>query len=90
MATADAVKTTQNNFVAIAGMFFDEIFADENWSEWEPNWQEVEWQNKKYWYKITRENVSLTLAADQLLKDAGFEEDEAAEYAEEDPDKTIH
>jgi len=90
MATADAVKTTQNNFVAIAGMFFDEVFADEDWNAWEPNWQEVEWKEKKYWYKMTRENVMLTLQADRLLKEAGFAEDEAADYGDEDPDKTIH
>lgn len=89
LTTTAKVKETQANYVDIAGMFFDEVFADESWDGWEPNWQEVEWKGKTYWYKMTRENVQLTLEADRLLKEAGLE-DEGDEYGEDDPGKIIH
>jgi hypothetical protein len=71
----------------MAGMFFDEVFATEDWSEWEPNWQEVVWKDKKYFYKMTRENVTLTLEADRLLREANFVED-LEDF--DDEDETIH
>lgn len=89
IATPDLVKTTQENFVLMAGMFFDEVFATEDWSDWEPNWQEVEWKDKKYFYKMTRENVTLTLEADRLLREANFVED-LEDFDDEDEDETRH
>lgn len=76
METAEKARTTQSIFVDLVGLFFDEIFATEDWSEWEPNWQPVEWKGKNYYYKLTRENVSLSLEADRLLKEAGFDPNE--------------
>ncbi len=76
MASAEKARATQETFVDLAGLFFDEIFATEDWSEWEPNWQPVEWKGKSYYYKLTRENVSLSLEADRLLKEAGFDPNE--------------
>ncbi|MFP5457612.1 MAG: hypothetical protein ACLGG7_02665 [Bacteriovoracia bacterium] len=73
ISTPEKVKATQTDFVDIAGMFFDEIFATEDWSDWEPNWQEVEWKGKTFFYKLTRENVTLTLEADRMLRQAGFD-----------------
>ena len=67
MATAEKVKETQANFIDIVGLFFDEIFADEEWDEFEPNWQEVSHKNQNYFYKLSRENINLTLEADKLL-----------------------
>ena len=60
------VKETQENFVALAGLFFDEIFADAEWNQFEPVWQEVTQNNQNYWYKITRENINATLEANKL------------------------
>jgi hypothetical protein len=76
MNTAQKVKETQAGFVDLMGLFFDEIFSTPDWSEWEPNWQEVEWKDKKFFYKLTRENVSLTLEADRILQAAGFSSDD--------------
>ena len=73
LSTAQELKKTQETFIEIAGRFFDEIFANENWDEWEPNWQEVEYDKKTYFYKISRENIALTVEADRLLRDAGFD-----------------
>lgn len=67
------VKETQLSFVDLAGLFYDEIFSQEEWSEWEPNWQEVTYKNHNYFYKLSRENINLTLEADKLLGD-DFEE----------------
>lgn len=69
MNSEKKVKETQENFVALAGLFFDEIFSDEEWNEFEPVWQEVSHNNQNYWYKITRENINATLEANKLLGD---------------------
>lgn len=69
MNTEKKVKETQSNYMDIAGLFFDEIFAREDWDEFEPNWQEVSYKNQNYYYKLSRENINLTLEADRLLGD---------------------
>lgn len=67
MATEEKVKETQANFIDVVGLFFDEIFADSEWDEFEPTWQEVTHKNQNYFYKLSRENINLTLEADKLL-----------------------
>lgn len=76
MNTEKKVKETQENYVDIVGLFFDEIFANEDWDEFEPVWQEVTHKNQNYWYKLTRENVNATLEANRLLGE-DFDEDDA-------------
>lgn len=63
MNTEEKVKETQKSYIDLVGLFFDEIFADEEWGDFVPNWQEVTHKNKNYFYKITRENVALTIEA---------------------------
>ncbi|MBY0516840.1 MAG: hypothetical protein K2P81_08035 [Bacteriovoracaceae bacterium] len=87
--TPQKVKETQANFMDVAGLFYDEYFANSEWSDWEPQWQEVEWKGKKYFYKMTRENIRLTLEADRLLREAGFDPNEDI-IEDEDEDKTLH
>lgn len=69
MDTEKKVKDTQSDFMDLAGLFFDEIFASDDWSEFEPLWQEVKYKNETYHYKLTRENINLTLEANRLLGD---------------------
>jgi hypothetical protein len=77
MSTEKKVKETQESYLELTGLFFDEIFADEEWNNFEPVWQEVTHKNQNYWYKITRENVNATLEANKLLgEDFDLEEDE--------------
>lgn len=80
MNSEKKVKETQENYIDLIGLFFDEIFASEDWSNFEPDWQEVTHKSHTYWYKITRENVNATLEANKLLGeeflDVEFEEDE--------------
>lgn len=80
IASEDKVKETQKNFIELAGLFFDEIFSDEDWNSFESNWQEVSHKNQNYFYKITRENINATIEANKLLgedfEDVEFEEDD--------------
>lgn len=79
IANEDKVKETQGNFIDLVGLFFDEIFADEDWNSFEANWQEVSHKHQNYWYKITRENINATLEANKLLGedfDEEFDEDD--------------
>lgn len=69
MSDEKKVKDTQKNFIDVVGLFFDEIFANEEWDEFEPNWQEVTYKHENYWYKLSRENINLTLEANKLLGD---------------------
>ncbi len=76
------VKKTQEDYIDVVGLFFDEIFASEEWDGFEPHWQEVTYKSEIYFFKITRENISLTLDANKLL---------GPEFAElEDEDETEH
>lgn len=70
------LKEIQATFVDLFGLFFDEIFSQPDWSEWEPMWQEVQYEGATFFHKITRENILLTLEADRLLREAGFSEDD--------------
>jgi hypothetical protein len=49
------------------GGFFDVFFADPNWMDYQDNWTDEKFKNIDIFYKITRENVALTIKADQLL-----------------------
>ena len=79
IGSEEKVKETQKNFIDLVGLFFDEIFADPEWDEFESNWQEVSHKNQNYFYKISRENINATLEANRLLgedfEDIEYEED---------------
>ncbi|HXH32379.1 MAG TPA: hypothetical protein VNJ01_16380 [Bacteriovoracaceae bacterium] len=80
LKTKDKVKETQNNYIELIGLFFDEIFADPEWDQFEPNWQEVSHKHQNYFFKISRENIILTIKADELLgenfEDAELDDEE--------------
>ncbi|HXH76054.1 MAG TPA: hypothetical protein VNJ08_13875 [Bacteriovoracaceae bacterium] len=69
MASVDKIKETQSDYIELAGLFFDEVLSSEDWNEFEPNWQEVTHNNQNYFYKLTRENINLTIEANRLLGD---------------------
>lgn len=79
ISTEQSVKETQKNYIEMAGLFFDEIFANDEWNEFEPVWQQVTHNNNNFHYKLSRENINLTLEADRLLgddfEDMEFDED---------------
>jgi hypothetical protein len=85
MASEEKVRKTQADFIDLAGLFYDDIFSKADWdneeiSVFEPNWQEVCHKNQNYFYKLSRENINLTIEADKLLgpdfEDVEFEDDE--------------
>lgn len=67
IGSEEKVKDTQKNYIDLAGLFFDEIFSNEGWDNFEPNWQEVSHRNQNYFFKISRENINATIEANRLL-----------------------
>lgn len=74
------VKNTQADYIDVVGLFFDEIFSSDDWDEFEPNWQEVKYKNETYYFKITRENINLTLEANKLLGEDFDQADEEIDH----------
>lgn len=76
--SADLTEKTKseeimNDMFDSVGVFFDAYFvkdeeSDEIWEEYILDWQEAEYNNQKFFYKVTRENIALTMQADDLLK----------------------
>lgn len=87
MSDEKKVKSTQLNFIDVIGIFFDEIFASDEWSEFEPTWQEVNYKQENYFYKLSRENVRLTLEANKLLGE-DFDVDEGMQEVEDELDES--
>ena len=61
-----------NTLFDSAGMFFDNYFAnekseDEIFEDFILDWQDGEFNNTNLFYKVTRENIALTMQADLLL-----------------------
>lgn len=61
-----------NTLFDSAGMFFDNYFAnekseDEVFEDFILDWQDGEFNNTNLFYKVTRENIALTMQADLLL-----------------------
>jgi hypothetical protein len=64
-------KSTLKNIVDFTGLIFDEVFATENWSDYNDNWTDNEYRGNNFFYKITRENLSLTIQAEEFLNKNG-------------------
>ena len=62
-----------DNLVDSVGIFFDSYFEDPNWNDFFSKWEETEFKGIKIYYKISRENVGLTLLADQILEESDQE-----------------
>jgi hypothetical protein len=61
-----------NTLFDSAGMFFDNYFAtekseDEIFEDFILDWQDGEFNKTNFFYKVTRENIGLTMQADLLL-----------------------
>jgi hypothetical protein len=84
IANEEKVNETQKNFIEVAGLFFDEIFGNDDWDNFEPAWQEVSHKHQNYHYKLSRENINATLEANKLLGD-DFED-----FEDEEDEETSH
>lgn len=57
-----------DGIVDFSGHVFDDIFATKDWNEYIPTWTENKFRNINLFYKLTRENISLTMQAEEILK----------------------
>lgn len=68
-------KKVMDDMVDAAGVFFDDYFSkvdsltseDEIFEDYVHDWDEAEFSNHKIYYKISRENIGLTIQANILL-----------------------
>ena len=49
------------------GVFFDDYFSKDEWNDYNPVWTESVFKKQKFFYQVNRENIALTIQADQLL-----------------------
>jgi hypothetical protein len=61
------LKKLLDKLIDSVGIFFDIYFADPNWNEYVVNWTEGTFQGQDFHYKITRENIGLSIQAEYLL-----------------------
>ena len=54
------------NLVDLIGAIVDDVLASDSW-EYNSNWTENQFKGDTFYYKITRENISLTLQAEAIL-----------------------
>lgn len=68
----DPKKTMDNLFDAV-GVFYDSYFGSkgdddsEIWDEFIYEWQEADFSKQQIFYKVTRENIALSLEAESIL-----------------------
>lgn len=62
-------KLVLKNLIDLVGEVFDDIFNSDDWYEFNPQWTENSYRKSTFHYKVTRENVSLSLQADQLIRE---------------------
>jgi len=49
------------------GIFFDSYFADADWNDYVSNWTEAKYKELNFHYKVSRENIALSIQAEALL-----------------------
>jgi len=49
------------------GIFFDSYFSDPEWNDFQAVWAEAEYKKLKFHYKVSRENLALSIQAESLL-----------------------
>jgi hypothetical protein len=64
-------RVALDNLVNFSGVIFDDIFATEDWLDYVSAWTESKSKSSTFYYKISRENISLTLQAEEILKKEG-------------------
>lgn len=66
-----AFKKVLSNLIDLTGLVFDDIFAQEDWNDYNTTWTENKFRDNMFHYKITRENISLTMQAEEFLNKNG-------------------
>jgi hypothetical protein len=62
------MKQVLNDLTDFASEVFSEIFSNQEWSDFNDIWTENPYEKSHFYYKVTRENISLTIQANELLK----------------------
>ncbi|OFZ23864.1 MAG: hypothetical protein A2202_02315 [Bdellovibrionales bacterium RIFOXYA1_FULL_36_14] len=63
------VKKILNTLVDTLGILLDNFFSTPDFQEWQPTWLSETFKKTSFFYKITREDISLTIEANKLLGD---------------------
>ena len=63
----EKLKKSHDFLIDMVGLFFDDIFADPEKEFFSPHWEVLNHENLAVYYKISRENIALTLEANKLL-----------------------
>ena len=66
-ANKNEPETYLDTLIDSMGIFFDSYFADSEWNEYQAVWTEAEYKKLKFHYKVSRENLALTIQAESLL-----------------------
>ena len=56
-----------NKMIDFSGLIFDNYFLNNDTIEYQPNWTSEQFKNLTIFYKITRENIDLTIEANKML-----------------------
>ena len=67
MKKKDNIKAIIEKIMDSIGIFFDEYFSNSDWNDYISIWTEAESKKVKFYYKISRENIKLSLMADEIL-----------------------
>ncbi len=67
MKKKDNAKIIIEKIMDSIGIFFDEYFSNPDWNDYISIWTEAETKKVKFYYKTSRENIKLSLMADELL-----------------------
>jgi hypothetical protein len=66
-------KTKSDNLLEVlvefVGIFFDQVFSKEDWDEYNSNWEMEIVKKYEIHYLISRENILLSMKADEILKE---------------------
>jgi hypothetical protein len=71
LSRASDYKKLLNTITDKTGLFFDHFTSTEDWYDYNGLWQKEEFQGYELYIKTTRENIALSLQAEELL--AGLE-----------------
>jgi len=61
------VEKLLNTLVDTIGIFFDQYFSETDWNDYQVIWTEGSYNGQDFFYKVTRENIALSIQAEQLL-----------------------
>ena len=64
------VKKLISALVDSVGAFFDEFFSTEDWSDYQTRWEDTTFSKFTFFYKVSRENIALSIIGDELLKNS--------------------